>query len=107
MARNENIRPTKQFLVTVPDPDPGISAGHVEMSMVDQDSYVVSEILPSSFVELRDQFAMAALTGIAIRHTPDDLGTWLDKFSEICYEIADAMMEARKPVPSGDKVGGE
>ena len=48
--------------------------------------------------DLRDQFAMAALTGI--------LASGADRYSQIspscplsmrCYEIADAMLEARKP----------
>jgi hypothetical protein len=42
--------------------------------------------------DLRDQFAMAALTGIASR---DGMSS-ADYMSRLAYELADAMMEARK-----------
>ena len=51
--------------------------------------------LPAMFREattLRDQFAMAALTGIASR---DGMSS-ADYMSRLAYELADAMMETRK-----------
>ena len=44
---------------------------------------------------LRDQFAMAALTGIS---AISQQGNWESKpnIAEWCYQMADAMMEARK-----------
>jgi hypothetical protein len=45
--------------------------------------------------DLRDQFAMAALTGIAVISQE---GNWESKpnIAEWCYQMADAMMEARE-----------
>jgi len=52
--------------------------------------------LPSSMTyeiaTLRDQFAMAALTGILSKH--DNLLS--ERVAEIAFDYADAMMEARK-----------
>jgi hypothetical protein len=51
--------------------------------------------LPAMFSEattLRDQFAMAALTGIASR---DGMSS-ADYMSRLAYELADAMLETRK-----------
>ena len=52
--------------------------------------------LPSSMTyeiaTLRDQFAMSALTGIASR---DGMSS-ADYMSRLAYELADAMLEARK-----------
>ena len=43
--------------------------------------------------ELRDQFAMAALTRILSQQTiPSDC----NEIAEFCYKISDAMLEARK-----------
>lgn len=54
------------------------------------------DVLPSSMTyeiaTLRDQFAMAALTGIASR---DGMSS-ADYMSRLAYELADAMLEARK-----------
>lgn len=43
-------------------------------------------------IDLRDRFAVAALTGILGREGPwaDD-----DRLANLCYNIADAMLEAR------------
>ena len=41
---------------------------------------------------LRDQFAMAALTGMAASDTRDSP----ENFAKASYKLADAMMEARK-----------
>lgn len=45
---------------------------------------------------LRDRFAMAALTGIMARN--DELGAMCSDTAEECYDMADAMLEARKRV---------
>jgi hypothetical protein len=50
---------------------------------------------------LRDQFAMAALQGLYASNEISKLqsGTYMEKLTaiaEVCYEMADAMMEARK-----------
>lgn len=54
--------------------------------------------LPSSMTyeiaTLRDQFAMAALTGIMSNSSYN--GDTNDMITSISYELADAMMEARK-----------
>lgn len=55
---------------------------------------------------LRDQFAMAALTGILSitgGMAEGERGTIPAFVSDLAYETADAMMEARKPKPSADK----
>jgi len=39
---------------------------------------------------LRDQFAMAALTGISYRSFPPE------EIAKLAYELADSMLEARK-----------
>lgn len=54
------------------------------------------------FPSLRDQFAMAALTGnLAYSHVNPSSGNFqencsVDQLAECCYGVADAMMEARK-----------
>ena len=45
-------------------------------------------------ITLRDQFAMAALTGLADVKTGDDRVT-TEVIAKACYMLADAMMEAR------------
>ena len=70
--------------------------------MIDDDNIFVMPVpklgdgLPSSMTyeiaTLRDQFAMAALTGIASR---DGMSS-ADYMSRLAYELADAMMETRK-----------
>lgn len=45
---------------------------------------------------LRDQLAMAALTGMLADENVHVGGTYDAKTAELCYGIADAMMEARK-----------
>ena len=45
-------------------------------------------------VALRDRFAMAALTGVFSSHT--NIKDNDRAVAEYCYELADAMMEARK-----------
>ena len=42
--------------------------------------------------ELRDRFAMAALTGLLADHTMDIAVT---EFADLSYEYADAMLKAR------------
>lgn len=42
--------------------------------------------------ELRDRFAMAALTGLLADHTMDFAVT---EFADLAYEYADAMLKAR------------
>ena len=49
-------------------------------------------VVLSEAVTLRDKFAMAALTGIASR---DGMSS-ADYMSRLAYELADAMLEARK-----------
>lgn len=44
--------------------------------------------------ELRDQFAMAALTG-SLTSDPDEA----EGMARMAYQLADAMLEARKPQP--------
>ena len=70
--------------------------------MIDDDNIFVMPVpklgdgLPSSMTyeiaTLRDQFAMAALTGIASR---DGMSS-ADYMSRLAYELADAMLETRK-----------
>ena len=45
--------------------------------------------------ELRDRFAMAALTGLLADHTMDIAVT---EFADLSYEYADAMLKARGDV---------
>ena len=45
---------------------------------------------------LRDQFAMAALTGML----SDDFDRWLGRAAELAFETADAMIRARKVLPN-------
>ena len=42
---------------------------------------------------IRDDFAMAALTGLLVKIDPDDS---MNAYAEHAYKFADAMMEARK-----------
>lgn len=51
---------------------------------------LLDDIEKDNRIALRDQFAMAALTGMLAKdeYSPGDAGT--------AYDIADAMMEARK-----------
>jgi len=53
--------------------------------------YVVNNNTPS----LRDQFAMAALTGLYSHHLADATLS-VSKYSEMAYRQADAMMETRE-----------
>lgn len=56
-----------------------------------QGQQVGSYLVP--VVSLRDQFAMAALTGLcANNHVQSNVKA----YAEISYDLADAMMEARK-----------
>ncbi len=48
---------------------------------------------------LRDQFAMAALTGLLMRGAHDHDKRDGHRYYELSYEIADGMLEARKPKP--------
>lgn len=56
---------------------------------------------------LRDQFAMAALTGILVNpntRCPEHIKNHFAYYSEAAYQYADEMLLARKtPVKSGDK----
>ena len=45
---------------------------------------------------LRDQFAMAALTGMLADENVSVGGTYDAKNAQLCYGIADAMLKARK-----------
>ena len=45
---------------------------------------------------LRDEFAMAALTGLLLRNDRTGDAEWDKIFSAYAYEIADAMLEARR-----------
>lgn len=46
---------------------------------------------------LRDAFAMAALTGVAGAEWPKDKD--MDRMAIMCFDMADAMMNAREPDP--------
>jgi hypothetical protein len=46
---------------------------------------------------LRDRFAMAALTGLLARGAHDHDKREGHRYYELSYEIADGMLEARKP----------
>ena len=55
--------------------------------------------MEESTKEIRDQFAMAALTGLlATGGVGDEFGPYATAFdlSDVSYSIADTMMEARK-----------
>ena len=48
---------------------------------------------------LRDEFAMAALTGLLTRGAHDHDKRERRRYYDLAYEIADGMLEARKPKP--------
>lgn len=51
---------------------------------------------------LRDQFAMAALTGLEPGHVPTTGAVSIEDFAADAYRLADAMMEARKETHNAD-----
>jgi hypothetical protein len=63
---------------------------------------VEKEFLGSEGMSLRDYFAAAALTGVlqarALLNGPDSLG-FQEDVAEECYELADAMLQAREAKP--------
>lgn len=72
-------------------------AGLFSEDMIGREPYssAVEEIqrLRDSERRLRDDFAMAAITGFLADEGVDTLHTFVSKYA---YELADAMMEARK-----------
>jgi len=71
------------------------SKAHLEL--IDKQAKLLEKMMqPTMYVTqeltLRDQFAMAALTGMLISRTAGERTEW----AKVAYELADAMMEARK-----------
>jgi len=67
-----------------------LSCQEFEKGIKEGKTMQIKELVPPEKPALRDQFAMAALTGILSR------GMIEKGLEGSCYQIADAMMEARK-----------
>ena len=77
---------------------------HIEVMLRKMCSAVLREMHPhvveaeqagkAARAELRDRFAMAALTGLLADHTMQQLS--VTQFADLSYEYADAMLKARR-----------
>lgn len=66
-----------------------------ERDLFDRATLALERLADSTSVELRDRFAMAAVSAII---TDGTRGSWRED-AEVAYELADAMLAARKETP--------